>query len=93
MTDGAGTRTRERFTEAMRAVAPGARLARRSRVWTIQHTTRRDTSVDLLLRHGQRTFTASVPVCITGPCLHEVGLRSVSHAPEQRGLKLTERDE
>ena len=89
--DGAGNRTRERFIEAMRAIAPGARLARRSRVWTIQHATRRDTSVDLLLRHGRRTFVASVPVCITGPCLHEVGLRPVSHAPEQRGLKLAER--
>ena len=89
----AGTRTRERFIEAMKAVAPGARLARRLRVWTIQHATRRDTSVDLLLRHGRRTFVASVPVCITGPCLHEVGLRSVSHAPEQQGLKLAGRDQ
>jgi hypothetical protein len=85
---GDGTRTRERFIEAMRAVAPGARLARRSRVWAIQHVTRRDTSVDLLLRHGRRTFTASVPVCITGPCLHEAGLRFVSHAPVQRALPL-----
>jgi hypothetical protein len=88
MMDGAGTRHRERFIEAMKAVAPGARLKRRLRVWTIQSVTRRDTSVDLLLRHGRRTFVASVPVCITGPCLHEAGLRSVAHAPVQRPLSL-----
>lgn len=88
MMDGAGTRIRERFIEAMQSVASGARVSRRKRVWTIQSTTRRDTSIDLLLRHGRRTFTVSVPVCITGPCLHEAGLRSVSHAPVQRALSL-----
>jgi hypothetical protein len=83
-----GTRIRKRFSEAMKSVAPGARLKRRLRVWTIQHVTHRATSVDLLLRHGRRTFTASVPVCITGPCLYEAGLQFVSHAPVQCALSL-----
>lgn len=82
---GAGTRTRERFQRNMQAVAVGATLARR-RPWVVTKQQHMDTSVILTLRHGRRTLSVNVPVCITGPVLWQVGLRVVSAAPMQREL-------
>ena len=40
----------------------------------------------LTLRHGRRTLRVVVPVCITGPCWLDVGLRPAGAAPTQRSL-------
>lgn len=92
MSESASTQSRHRFTEAMQKVAIGAKLARIDRVgtstmsWTITGHKRHETSVELTLRHGRHETQVNVPVCFTGPCLADVGLRSVALAPEQRGL-------
>jgi hypothetical protein len=58
-------------------IAVGSTLASRKRVWTVIDTERRNTSVGLLLRCGERQMWVTVPWCITGPDLHSAGLRSV----------------
>jgi hypothetical protein len=58
-------------------IAVGSTLASGKRTWTVIDTERRDTSVGLLLRCGERQMWVTVPWCITGPDLHSVGLRSV----------------
>jgi hypothetical protein len=82
---GAGVRTRERFERNMQAIAVGATLARR-KSWIVTSQQHMYTSVILTLRHGHRTLSVNVPVCITGPVLWQVGLRAVSAAPVQREL-------
>jgi hypothetical protein len=82
----AGTATRERYYRAMAATAVGTKLARHSRAWTVVQRRAYDTSVTLTLRHGRRTLSVIVPVCITGPCWADVGLRPVAAAPVQREL-------
>ncbi|WP_189615110.1 hypothetical protein [Pigmentiphaga litoralis] len=64
----------------------GATLFRGSRAWIVTHHRRRETGIDLTLRHGRREFVLQVPICISGPCLSDVGLRSGSLAPTQRTL-------
>lgn len=70
----------------MHATAVGAKVARGARAWTITHRKDLDGAVSLMLQHGRHTLRASVPVCITGPCWEDVGLRPVAAAPTQRGL-------
>lgn len=89
----AGTRQREAFFAAMERVAVGAQLARRKVAWTVTKSTSMETSQRLELRHGRRTQIVNVPVCITGPCLADVGLRHLAAAPTQRDLGLTVRSE
>ena len=92
MSESAAIQARERFIVAMQKVAIGAKLARLDRagtstmLWTVTEHKRHETSVELTLRHGRHERQANVPVCFTGPCLADVGLRSVALAPEQRGL-------
>ena len=81
-----GEAARARYAERMQATAVGAQVARHGPTWTIVHRKAWDTSVELTLRHGRRTVTAHVPVCITGPCWADVDLRPVAAAPKQRGL-------
>lgn len=83
---GAGTRARERFQQAMQAVAVGAKLARRSIEWTVTASKRRETSVELTLRCCRRSIVVNVMVCHSGPSLWEAGLRAVASAPQQRDL-------
>ncbi len=80
------TRQRERFRSAMDAVAVGATLMRRNRAWLIVEHKAMDAGVDLTLRSGRRLLVVSVQVCLTGPCLADVGLKRAAPAPEQRGL-------
>ena len=82
----AATNQRNRFFAAMKAIDVGAKLARRHRVWSVVMQTPRDASVDLTLRSGRRSMVVSIPVCMTGPCLADVGLKPVTPAPEQRGF-------
>lgn len=82
----AGTEARERFESRMVRIAPGARLARRSREWTVMQRTNRETGVELTLRHGRRSICVYVPVCHSGPDLSKSGLRSVALPPSQRRL-------
>ncbi len=81
-----GEATRARHAERMRATAIGAQVARGARRWTIVQRRQQDTSVALTLRHGRTELQVVVPVCITGPCWADVGLRPVAAAPTQRGL-------
>lgn len=78
-----GAQARARFFEAMKAVAIGAQLTRGGPVWTVVDQKRRDTSIDLTIRRGRRTFLVAVPVCHYGPLLHQVGLSRVKSAPVQ----------
>jgi hypothetical protein len=84
--NGAGTRARERFFRAMQAVDVGARLTRRSVVWTVTACVHRATSVELTLRSGRHAINVSVMVCGSGPVLWEAGLRPVADAPSQHEL-------
>ena len=84
MTPGAATRAR--YMERMQTTAVGAKVARRARAWTIVHRREQDCAVSLTLQRGRRAITVSVPVCITGPCWMDVGLRPVAAAPTQKGL-------
>ncbi len=86
---GAGTSQRERFMEAMQKIAVGS-IVRRSLEWLIVKQERFDTSASLTLRRGRRQINVSVPICITGPALCDVGLAHVSCAPTQRQLISTE---
>ena len=92
MSESTAIRERERFADAMKKVAVGAKLARIDKVgtstmlWTVSAATRMDTSIELSLRHGRHYTRVNVPVCFTGPCLADVGMRSVALAPEQRVL-------
>ncbi len=81
-----GAATRQRHAQAMAATSVGAKLARGSRAWTIVQRRAYDTSVTLTLRHGRRTMSVIVPVCITGPCWADVGMRPVAAAPTQRAM-------
>jgi hypothetical protein len=76
----------ERFQRNMQKIAIGAAVARRNRPWIITEAHRCDTSASLALRSGRRTIRLIVPICLTGPCLFDLGLRSVTHAPAQRAL-------
>lgn len=67
----------ERFHRNMQAIAVGARLLRNNRDWVVTHAKRYETSASLTLRCGQHTANVIVPICFTGPCLGDVGLRSV----------------
>ena len=81
-----GARQRVEFAQRMSQTALGATLVRRTRPWVVIARTRRETSIDLTLRHGQRQFRISVPICMSGPCLADVGLSFAAPAPTQRGL-------
>ena len=81
-----GEATRARYAERMQTTAVGATLARRGPAWTIVQRRELDCAVSLTLRRGRRTVLVSVPVCITGPCWADVGLRPVAAAQTQRGL-------
>lgn len=70
----------------MEKIGVGSTLFRGSRAWIVTHHRRRETGIDLTLRHGRREFVLQVPICISGPCLSDVGLRSGSLAPTQRTL-------
>lgn len=80
-----GTRARERFIANMRKVAVGARLARR-RVWVVTEQKRWDTSVELTMQSGRRTFHVNVPISHVGPDLWDAGLRFIASAPSQGEL-------
>jgi len=81
-----GAATRQRYAAAMAATDIGAKLARSARAWTVVQRKPQDCSVALTLRHGRRTLRVVVPVCITGPCWADVGLRPLAAAPVQRSL-------
>jgi hypothetical protein len=80
-----GEKSRHQFIAAMQAVLPGAQLARR-RTWTVHRFQQFDGTVKLTLRSGQHSTVVYVPVCHTGPCLRECGLRPVALPPSQRTL-------
>jgi hypothetical protein len=76
------------YRENMRKIEVGAKVARNKTVWTIIERKFRETSVELTLRSGRREITLTgVMMCISGPCLADVGLVSVSNAPEQREMQ------
>ena len=80
---------RARYEEAMQRVAPGAQVANYNGgryTWTIVAARHYDGGVGLSLRCGRRTAQVLVPICITGPCLADAGLRSVAVAPRQGRL-------
>lgn len=86
--NGAGTKDRERFLEAMEKIAVGAKLRRRKSIWTVVKQRRRETSMDLTIQCGRRTMVASVMVSHWGPDLHHAGLSAFAPAPTQRELSL-----
>ena len=81
-----GARDREYFLEQMKAIAIGATLSRRKRVWTVTQQKQRETGIEVLLKHGRKTLSVQVPVCHSGPCLADVGLRPIALAPQQKEL-------
>ena len=81
-----GARDREYFLEQMKAIAIGATLSRRKRVWTVVKQKPHATSIEVLLKHGRRALAVHVPVCHSGPCLADVGLRPIALAPQQKEL-------
>lgn len=87
----AATGQRARYEEAMQRVAPGAQVTKYGGsgryTWAITATRHCDGGVELSLRCGRRTAQVLVPICITGPCLADAGLRSVADAPRQMRLR------
>ncbi len=75
-----------RFRSNMESVAVGAQVKRSRRAWTIISAKHRDASVELVLRHGTKSFRVWVPICHTGPCLADVGLSSLKAPPAQMQL-------
>ncbi|WP_454691190.1 hypothetical protein [Achromobacter aloeverae] len=56
------------------------------RHWIVTRQRRYETSMLLTLRCGRHEFRVNVPICHSGPCLMDVGLRVVAAAPSQRKL-------
>lgn len=81
-----GTRDRERFMLNMQKIEIGATLMRHTRPWIVVRQKKRETGIEITLRHGRREFSVHVPVCHTGPVLWEVGLKAVTAAPTNREL-------
>lgn len=72
-------RQHQRFSEAMRNIGVGARLRRcgGDRIWTVLSVRYRETSADIVIGCGYRTHAIHVPICMSGPCLLDVGMESV----------------
>lgn len=85
---GEGTKARERFLAAMEKIAVGAKLQRRSAIWTVVKQVQRATSIDLTLQCGRRRIVASVMVSHWGPDLHFADLKTFAPAPTQHELSL-----
>lgn len=86
MSESAATQARERFTDAMQRLQPGAKIEYRGSAWLITRNQRTETGVALTLRQGQAEVKKYVPVCFTGPALHDADLRFLQHAPTQREI-------
>lgn len=71
-----GEKQRQRFAEAMKAVSIGAPLRKIGgrHEWRVLTNRRRETSVELTLGHGTKTVAINVPICMSGPCLMDVGM-------------------
>jgi hypothetical protein len=82
----AGRDERQRFDDAMAAVAVGATLVRRKRPWVVVAQKLRYTSIDLTLRSGRREIIVAVGLAFTGPVLWDADLKVAAPAPAQRGL-------
>lgn len=70
-------------------VQPGATVVRYgvgTRHWTITEMTSDKFYCRITIQHGRRERRLTMPICILGPCLADVGLSPGNRAPSQQTM-------